>query len=1539
MGKRSLFKLMFWGSYRRPILKAALLILFIILWFMISISAALQVPRIQTSVTQYIAAYLTEITGTPITVRKVNINWFSHFTLYDLEILDETGHNLITSEKVKINFMVHTFRREKKTRFKKAVFENTTIRVFRNKKDSDFNITYLADNWRKLQKQDTLDSISSLLEIGDFELVNSTFIFADPFKDSLSGRFNYNQFRLNNIYAIAENFRVHNKTFSIDIGKMSFIDSKSGFNVNDLSGTYTYEPTSMTFQNFDFKTGASHVNASVALNYDSVAQLKNLVDEVTIVAEIRSSDIHSRDLAHFAPGVNKYSQRFKIKGLFQGEISSFSVKNMELGLGQNSRLKGVVYFDGLPDFENSFIDIKVEDSYVDPTDFSDYFKEELNDRLAMFGSTEFSGRFTGFPIDFVADGLFLSNIGRIDTDINLKVDPNPDLSSYSGNLIVTDLDLGILLKNKKLFQQLDMRGNVTGKGLSFESADFDLKADIDTLGIFGYNYKNIKTDGRFTREIFNGLLSIEDPNLTLSADAAINLADNSQSIEVFATLDTAILHNMNLSKKESGLSFNIDINMKGLNIDEMTGQIEAEDAFMFFDGDAMEIKDFKLISSNIDSSRTIHVSTEDFTFDAAGRFDYSVLIKDLPRVYKEYLLLIKNDHDSLSQYFVEATVPEYSDYFLDYELHLNDINKILELFIPDLYLSPKSLLKGHLAGGRESVIKLTSHIDTIRYKSMFLLNTDYQINTRHLYDTTVVHADVLARIDKQIPENGKGVENLYLRGNWNNKKIDFEINAEQSASDSKADIFGVISLFTDTTEIRIKPSILKLFGDRWSIPQNNRIWLSNKEIDFENVRFYFDEQSIQLNGIISQNPDKDLTILINDLQMENFNLIIPRNIYGKLDGFIKIQDYYNETFINSNLGIDEFVFVKFPVGDINISSKWEDDKKRMNIQMAVVGKEGDRNIDLNGFYYPARENNKLDLIAEFDNANLNVIEPFYADLISNLRGFTKGEFHIGGNFRNPILQGEGLVKDGTVKLDYLNTDYTFEGEVLFTENEIGFRNIQLMDEYKNTGELNGGIFHTGFKNIRFDLKGEFEKLMTLNTSSRNNDLYYGTAFGSGTIDITGRGKNINLKINAKTDAGTKLFIPLSGTAEAGQEEYIQFVDPEETILQAEIKDHFNLSGVRLDFDLEVTPEAYCEIIFDIQAGDIIRGSGNGKLNLQIDTKGDFLMFGDFEIAKGGYNFTLYNLINKEFVIQPNSLITWSGDPYGANMDLVATYKQNASLTPLIPDTTVHSNPDIRRKYPTDVILYLKGPLMSPEIDFDIDITDYPRNLVVSGVSLETTVSAFEATIHADEQELKRQVFSLIILRKFSEMGAFSVSGYSFGSSVSEFISNQLSYWITQFDENLEVEVDLGALDQNAFNTFQLRLSYTFMDGRLRVTRAGDVNTTGENSSDLSNIVGDWTVEYLLTQDGKYRVRMYNRFNYNSVNTLTYNKSTTTTAGFSLMHTQSVDELKDLFRRSRDKSKQRQKSEYIQYEEGVVPSGKKDEEKKDEGVIITGDIEE
>jgi hypothetical protein len=236
-----------------------------------------------------------------------------------------------------------------------------------------------------------------------------------------------------------------------------------------------------------------------------------------------------------------------------------------------------------------------------------------------------------------------------------------------------------------------------------------------------------------------------------------------------------------------------------------------------------------------------------------------------------------------------------------------------------------------------------------------------------------------------------------------------------------------------------------------------------------------------------------------------------------------------------------------------------------------------------------------------------------------------------------------------------------------------------------------------------------------------------------------------------------------------------------------------------------------------------------------------------------------------------------------------------------------------------VLLKLEGPMLTPEITFDIQANDLPQNIVVEGqnVRLDFDFQSFKNKM--DEQELKRQVFSLIVLRRFSPEESFNTGG-SIVNSVSELLSNQLSNWISQVDENLEIDVDLSTLDEEAYNTFQLRLSYTFMNGRLRVTRDGTFygnqnNGSVDNNQSLSSIAGDWTVDYLLTADGKLKVKMYNRTNINPIlNTLGSQNSVTT--GVSISHTQSFNDLKDIWRSARTKREKRTDAE-IQNEEAIL----------------------
>jgi hypothetical protein len=420
--------------------------------------------------------------------------------------------------------------------------------------------------------------------------------------------------------------------------------------------------------------------------------------------------------------------------------------------------------------------------------------------------------------------------------------------------------------------------------------------------------------------------------------------------------------------------------------------------------------------------------------------------------------------------------------------------------------------------------------------------------------------------------------------------------------------------------------------------------------------------------------------------------------------------------------------------------------------------------------------------------------------------------------------------------------------------------------------------------------------MVLNTVNERGSRYYGTAIVSGDLHFDGPLGNFKVKASAISEKGTRIFIPINENSDVEEKDYINFVSFNDT-LQIGVDElavkRIKAGGINLDFDLELTPDAYMEIVFDLQAGDIIRGRGSGHINLLIDTQGDFNMFGEYIIQEGGYNFTLYNIINKEFNILPTSKISWYGDPYEGILDIQATYEQTADISPLFanqPESLV------RGRYPAIVQLDLEGKLLTPEIDFDLYLGD--------NQTVDPEITRVIQEIKNDEQALNRQVFSLIVLRQFSPPDDLSLGqGGALGSSVSELLSNQLSYWFSQMDENLEIDVDLNGLDQEALNTFQLRLSYTFLEGRLRITREGGFTNTVENTSDFSSVAGDWTLEYLLSPDGKFRAKMYNRNTYNSLNSGIENTNTTS-AGFSLIHTQTFNHVNELFSK-KEKNKNQQ----------------------------------
>ncbi len=1495
-----------------------------IVFVCISSFLVLQLPPVQRFLISKFLKNFTQVTGFNTTIQGFRMLWFDRLELLEVSVYDPEGNKMIRAKEILVNFKLMELMDVRSVNIDGIYLDSAHVFLTRiNESDTsrDLNLNVFINNVNARFGGTGGGGKSPRINIGEAFINRSQFTYDDQDRDSIQTGFDYHHFSLAVDEGQLNSFVILGDTTEFNLRTLIAQDLKTKFKVNQLSTFFRLCQTSMEFVGLNLRAGESTISDTVIFKYKRLFDLNDLVDRVNIHANLSNTIIEPRDLALFAPGVDRVDQPFKLKGIFNGRISKFKLTQMKIDIGK-SHLAGSLDMDGLPNINETFMIINLNNSVVDPADLAFLFNANTMERLSPMGRLTLNGQFLGYPTDFVAKGDFSGNLGAIKSDINFKVnEKDVDRSVYSGNLSLKSFDLGTYLKDTATFQRVSMDGQIVGSGLTQLTADFKLDGRVHSLGIKGYNYRNIITNARVASQRFDGFLQVDDPNLQVKARGSIDLREGMNTIKLQATLDTAFLHNLKLSKDSIFLRADFVANTKGLTLDSLDGTASFKNFQIDFNGESLQLEHIQMDARRDDDNRTILLQTSLADAEIKGAYYLSDLYENIMSLSREIALNIRNNALATADYY-RTKVTKPASYQANVTVTLKDIRPLTSLLRLDLAVSSNSVIRGIFTSGYTTIFQAYAGFDTLRYNDILLLKSQVDLNASKISDSTNVLGVISIASDNQKIGPNVKTKKLLIEGIWNKNHIDFGLDADQDGQNNYVRLKGSVNFLQDSTQITMEPSTLKLLERDWHFANENYLTIDGGDWKFHNMALVNAEQSVGLAGQISADPTKLLSLVINKVDLSLLNAISTKKFTGILDARVDMSNYYTTPSIQNQLQIRGLTINEFAIGDVTGKNRWDTARRKFETNL-FIDRLDNRMLNLVGEYDPRDKTSPLDLVAKLEKANLNITEPFLEDIFSNIGGTVSGDFKITGTLDAPQIVGEGTISSGQIMINYLKTMYRMTGKIGLTANSIYFKDIELEDTYRNKGNLNGTITHQNFGGMEIGIDASFSSLQVLNTSAKDNSLFFGQAYASGTLEF--RGPIANLKINAaaRTDKNTRVYIPVSGTSSTEQKDFINFASFTDTTTNKKIVERvsnkINLTGVTFDLELDVTPDAYCEIIFDVKSGDIIRGRGNGKLKLQVDSKGEFNMYGPFEFTEGRYNFTLYDIINKEFEIKQGSMITWFGDPYQAIMDIDASYNQLASIYPLLSTSDAEEgSSQLRRKYPVQVILLIDGPMLSPTINFDIIAKDLPQNVASSdgspAVNLDLIFTAFKAKL--DEQELKRQVFSLIVLRRFSPPESFDTSG-SVASSLSELLSNQLSYWMSQVDQNLEIDVDVASMDQESFNTFQLRFSYTFLNGRLRVTGDGTYfNSSQANSTQASptNVAGDWSVDYKLTADGKLRVKMYSRTNVNSILT-SVNNQTTMTTGASIIHTQSFDELRDLFSSSR---RTRRKEQQQDAEPEIVP---------------------
>jgi translocation and assembly module TamB len=359
--------------------------------------------------------------------------------------------------------------------------------------------------------------------------------------------------------------------------------------------------------------------------------------------------------------------------------------------------------------------------------------------------------------------------------------------------------------------------------------------------------------------------------------------------------------------------------------------------------------------------------------------------------------------------------------------------------------------------------------------------------------------------------------------------------------------------------------------------------------------------------------------------------------------------------------------------------------------------------------------------------------------------------------------------------------------------------------------------------------------------------------------------------------------------DAVNDPFMKSINPEDTLKSG-------FTGMDLTANIELSDDEKFNVVIDPVTGDRLSVRGNSTLTLHMDPTGDMQLAGRYEITEGTYDLSFAKFVKRNFVIDKGSTIVWTGNPMNGQMDIRAIYTVETAPVDLAA-TMINDEAQLneyKREVPFQVYLILKGELLFPDIAFRLDMAEDDRS------EFGGTIYAWLQDINQQESELNKQVFALLILKRFISNNPFdSEGGGDLASSARKSVSKLLSEQLNKLSSNvkgIELTFDLKSYEDatrggQAQTDLELGISKSLMNDRLVVKVSGNVNVEGEanQQSSITDYIGDLALEYKLTADGRLRVTGFRNSNYDMID------GDLIETGAGLIYIKDYDSFMELFR--------------------------------------------
>ncbi|MCC9070868.1 translocation/assembly module TamB [Flavobacterium sp. F-65] len=1396
---------------------------------MLVLAIALSLPVVQTKIASYITDSLNSDFGTHISVDKVSVSVFGGVKLRKVLIMDHHKDTLIYSDLIKTNILGV-----------KRVLDGDLI-------FGEIRLTRLLFNLKtyKNEKQTNLDVFIHSFETGkptapsakkflltakDAYITNGHFILTDE------NRVVPKDVDFTKLNAHISDFKLHGPDVSTRIHKLSFLDHR-GLYVANLTSRFSYTKKQMKLEKLSILTKYSKIYGAAILNYH-IEDFAKFTDKVQFDVALDSANIGSNDIRYFYKELGK-DQYFRVKSKIEGTLNDLNLKRLTLTDLHKSNIVGNINFknlfgkNGQEFLMNGKFD-KLSSSYDNLVVLlPNVLGKKLPKELKRIGKFTIDGKAKVSKTALDVDFYMTTDLGNGLVDLNMNNIDFIDKASYSGNIVLENFDVGTLLSRKDI-GKTTLNIDVDGKGFTDKYLNTVIKGDVQKFNYNNYTYSNIVLNGNFKLPHYKGKLSVNDPNLNMTFDGLIDLSRRDSKYDFHINVENADLNKLKFIKDSvSVFKGDVVVQVSGNTIENLQGDVSINDA-VYQNTKSTYVFDKVNVSSVFDADkiRTITINSTDVVNGViVGKYKFNQLEN-----------LVTNSVGSLYANYKPLKVSKGQFLRFDFTIY----NKIIEIFYPDIELATNTVVRGKIDADKQE-FKLKFNSPQIKAAQNTFDNIRVAVDNKNPLYNTYIELDSIKTKYYKVRDfsliNVTMKDTLFVRSEFKggSKGEDyFNFNLYHTIDKNKNNIVGI-----NKSELKFKDYMWYL--NEKDEPDNQIVFDKKfKNFDIDNIILSHENQQIELVGQIKEGDYKDLKLSFKDVDL---NKITPTNdklvLNGDINGEINFKQRKNVFQPTASIQINKLNVNKTDLGALNFNIVGDENLRKFTINSTVENDKSEL-FKLFGSFEIINKETILDLQLKFDTFNLASLSTLGGDVLSNIRGYVSGNAAIIGNLKRPDVNGRLYLDKAGMTIPYLNIDYQLSDKTIVdvTDEKFLLRNNTITDtKYGTKGILNGSIEHNNFTDWKLDLDISSKRLLALDTKDSEDAAYFGTAFINGRATIKGLTSALFIKVDAKSEKGTSVKIPINDAQTMSDNNFIHFITAKEkyNLANGIVENTKNYNGLELEFDFDITPDAEVEVILDRNSGHGMKGKGFGSLLFKINTLGKFNMWGDFQAYEGTYNFKYGGLIDKKFVVRKGGSITWEGNPMKAQLNLEAVYKTSANPAVLL------ENSSFSKKVPVEVVIGIRGDLTSPEPDFNIDFPTV-SNVLKSEIQYKLV-----------DKDV-RQTQALYLLSSGGFLSPEGVSQSDFSSSLFETASNLLGGIIHSDSDKIDIGFTYTSADrrlgQEADGQFAATIS-SQINERITINGKVGVPVGGINES---AIVGDVEVQYRVNEDGTMNLRLFNREN-------------------------------------------------------------------------------